>query len=158
MGSKLEAAELLDSNHYCVISTASLAGVPWSTPLFYAFDSHCRLFWISATTCRHSQFLEENPCASAVIYEPPSVSCEASALYLSGSVKICEGGMLDYGLEVYMRRTMLGISGRAIDYQGESPCRMYCLTPEEAFSLQEPEWEDNLLLDRRVAITLPLPG
>ena len=158
MGSKLEAAELLEGNHYCVLSTASAAGEPWSTPLFYAFDSHCRLFWISATNCRHSQLLDENPRASVVIYEPPSASCEASALYLSGTVKTCEGGMLDYGLEVYMARTMLGISGKAADYQGESPCRMYCLKPEEAFSLQEPEWKGNLLLDKRVAIALPLPG
>ncbi|WP_281646855.1 pyridoxamine 5'-phosphate oxidase family protein [Parendozoicomonas sp. Alg238-R29] len=155
MGTKLTPEELLKSNHYCVFSTANSRAEPWSTPLFYAFDEHWRLFWISASSGRHSQNLAENPKASAVIYEPPGVSHEVSALYLSGMVSICQGEQLSYALGIYMKRTELGVSGRVEDYQENSPCRIFCLDTDEAFTLHEPEWEDNLLLDKRVAVEIP---
>ncbi len=155
MGTKLTAEELLENHHYCVIATASAEAVPWVTPIFYAYDSDWNLFWISSRTSSHSKLLEQNPHACAVIYQPPSVSQETSALYLSGQVSICRGTVLEEGMHVYFERAGLGVSGKAEDYAGDSPCRLYQLAPEQAFSLQEPEWEENLLLDKRVSIALP---
>ncbi|WP_461534908.1 pyridoxamine 5'-phosphate oxidase family protein [Spongorhabdus nitratireducens] len=155
MDTRLSPAELLETNHYCVLATANSEGEPWNTPLFYAFDHNWQLYWISSTDCHHSRLLAENPKASAVIYEPPGVSHETSALYLSGTAAICEGAEIEQALEFYLQRTGLGISRNADDYQGDSPCRFWKLSPEKAWTLQEPEWQDNLLLDRRTAVDIP---
>ena len=155
MGTRQTPAELLEQNHYCVLSTSDQQGNPWSTPLFYTYDDRWQLYWISALNSHHSRLLAENPKAATVIYQPPGVAQETSALFLSGSVAVCSGDGVELALKLYAKRTGLGVSGRPEDYMGESLCRIFCLETKQAFTLQEPEWEDNLLLDKRVEVTIP---
>ncbi|CAM3580473.1 pyridoxamine 5'-phosphate oxidase family protein [Parendozoicomonas haliclonae] len=156
MATRLTPAQLLEQNHYCVLSTCDRFGTPWSTPLFYTYDDHWQVYWISALSSRHSRLIAENPQGSVVIYQPPGVSAEASALFLSGPVSVCTPDEVERGLELYFERTGLGVSGRAADYLGESLCRIYRMETWTAYTLGEPEWEGNLLLDKRVEV--PVPG
>ncbi len=155
MGTRLTPAELLEQNHYCVLSTCDKQGNPWSTPLFYTYDESWQLYWISALSSHHSRLLKDNPRASTVIYQPPGVSHETSALYLSGSVSSCSEAEVEQALAFYMKRTGLGVSGRPSDYLDDSVCRIYRFKTLQAFSLEEPEWDDNLLLDKRVEVAVP---
>ena len=155
MSTKLTPKELLEEHHYCVISMATKDASPWLTPVFYAYDAAWNLYWISSKNSYHSRIFLENSKACAVIYRPPSVAQEVSALYLTGQVIICQDEVLKQAMPIYFERAGLGVSGKADDYCGDNPCRLYRLKPEQAFSLMEPEWDENLLLDKRGIVELP---
>ncbi|MCL6270203.1 pyridoxamine 5'-phosphate oxidase family protein [Sansalvadorimonas sp. 2012CJ34-2] len=153
--SKMTPEELLENHYYAVLATASPEAVPWVTPIFFAYDKDWNLHWISSRSSHHSKLLSENPKACVVIYQTPGVSQETSALYISGTVSICTGAVLEEAAHLYFERAGLGVSGKAEDYSGDSPCRLYRLVPDKAHTLQEPEWEENLLLDKRNPVSLP---
>ena len=155
MSNKASAAELLASNPYCVLSTCK-DNAPWITPLLYAYDNHWNLYWISAIKSRHSEYLVENPRAVAIVYNQPDYGQKASALYIEGRVEVCETPeAVQAALVSYQERTESGFSHKPDDYLQESPCRFYRLTPETAQTLGESQWDENLLIDRRVFISLP---
>ena len=155
MSNRTSAAELLRENPYCVLSTCH-ANTPWITPLLYAYDEHWNLYWISSVKSRHSEFLSNNPKAVAIVYQEPGYGRETSALYIEGTVEVCDdASSVMAALEQYSVRTESGFSNSPEDYLLDSPCRFYKLTTSKAQSLGEAWWDNNLLIDRRVEVAIP---
>ena len=155
MSTKTSVSELLLNNPYCVLATCH-ANSPWVTPLLYAYDEHWNLYWISAVNSRHSGFLSHNPNAVAIIYQEPDYGRETSALYVEGTVEVCDNFFsVASALEYYSKRTESGFSRAPEDYLSCSPCRFYKLTTSKAQTLGEAQWDNNLFIDRRVEIALP---
>ncbi|AMO54444.1 hypothetical protein GZ77_23050 [Endozoicomonas montiporae] len=155
MSNKTSASELLRENPYCVLSTCH-ANSPWITPLLYAYDEHWNLYWISSIKSHHSEFLSKNPNAVAIVYQEPDYGRETSALYIEGTVEICnDASSVMTALKHYSVRTESGFSNAPEDYLLDSPCRFYKLTTHKAQSLGEAQWDNNLLIDRRVEVEIP---
>ncbi len=78
------ALEVLQNNTYCVLSTATLSGQPWVTPVRFQPDNEGSLYWTSARNARHSELVEANRAVSAVVIDLRFIASVSSAVYCSG--------------------------------------------------------------------------
>ena len=81
-----QARRIIADNIYLTLATASLDGTPWISPLFFAYDSDHRLYWVSAKDSRHSDLLRHNPRAAITIFDSHAPEGEGDGVYLEVSV------------------------------------------------------------------------
>ena len=81
-----KARHIMANIHYCTLSTFSAAGLPWVSPVFFAYDANWHLYWSSTTAAQHSQNLYHNQGRAAIaIYDSSVSEGSGKGLYLSGS-------------------------------------------------------------------------
>ena len=155
-----EAAIILANQKYCTISVCSLDAKPWITPVFYATDEKLNLFWLSENSAKHSSLLETNSLASLVIYDSNASMGAGNALYMSGKVCISPESLTDNALSLL--REKVGSSSEFSDrytredVSGESPWRLYALTPSQAWCLDRSSNVRGWPVVRRVELNLEL--
>ena len=79
-----EAHQILESNLYITLSTASLEGTPWVSPVYFAYDGDLNIYWCSDVDSRHSNYIVENPQVAAVIFDSSVPEGTGTGLYLFG--------------------------------------------------------------------------
>ena len=154
-----EALEILNSQMYCVLSTASLQGEPWISPVFFAFDEKINLFWVSEECSRHSTLVKQNPRLSCVVFNSSATPGEGNAVYFSGGVKIVAEDQLQKPLKLLKARATK--SGPFSKYEisdmiAESPWRLYQLTPVNAWILKDKAEVRGWEVDRKQELDLSL--
>jgi nitroimidazol reductase NimA-like FMN-containing flavoprotein (pyridoxamine 5'-phosphate oxidase superfamily) len=136
------ALALLEANTYLTLATADADGVPWATPVWFAFDAPARrLLWVSAPGARHSQNLAARPLGCAVVFDSTVAPRDAAAVYVSG-----RAGERDTAeIAAYSARSVaLGLAAwTPEDVAGAARMRLYGLDVEEAWVLDQG-------IDRRV--------
>jgi hypothetical protein len=138
------ALALLEANTYQTLATADAEGVPWATPVWFAFDAAARrLLWVSAPETRHSRNVAVRPLACAVVFDSRVLPQDAAAVYVAG-----RAGERDAAeIAAYSARSVaLGLSPWGVgDVSGDARMRLYGLDVEEAWVLDEG-------IDRRVPV------
>lgn len=79
-----ELAEILFSQSYAALGTASNEGIPWVSPVVYTFNRKIELVWASALDCRHSENLRTNGSLSFCIYDSAQPQNSPQGVYGEG--------------------------------------------------------------------------
>jgi hypothetical protein len=145
---------IIANNVYCSLSTCSSDGIPWVSPLFFAFDDRLNIYWSSAITSRHSQNLYSNGGRGAIsIFEPTFLEGSPEGLFLAGIASELDGEEAEFGFQLLKARARKPINRTVADYLNDSPRRMYRFQPQEAWITGERIAVGNQLVDTKVSVS-----
>jgi hypothetical protein len=99
------ARALLDANRYAVLATASAAGEPWASPVYFVSRGFGTVLWLSRPSSRHSVLLAENPRIAVTVFDSTVGMGGATAFYGQGSAALCPEDELDAELAVFSARS-----------------------------------------------------
>ena len=150
-----QAHRILSSSLYSSLSTCSSDGIPWNSPLFFAFDAQFNIYWSSAITSRHSQNLDRNAGRAAIsIYATTNSQGAVEGFYGSGVAAEVDRTCAEVALPYLQARAKNLMQRTVDDYWGDSPRRIYRLELEEAWLTGERVESANQLVDTKVSLDL----
>jgi nitroimidazol reductase NimA-like FMN-containing flavoprotein (pyridoxamine 5'-phosphate oxidase superfamily) len=122
----------LATNRFCTLATCSADGLPWASPLLYGYDSALQIYWSSAISARHSEYIAYNHGRSAVtIYDSHAQPGNINGLFLFGHTSLVSDTEVGQAMEYLFARMPSRPDRTARDYLGESPRRFYQFQPTE---------------------------
>lgn len=151
-----KAKQIIAENIYMTLSTASLNGEPWVSPVFFAYDDQYNLYWVSNKEARHSVTLVENPRVAVVMFNSQAPEGKGDGVYFSCSVStLTDSEEITKAIDLYNARASQK------DFQVPSPdlvtgvaaWRLYKATPLKIFTLTEGTEVSGQYVDERVDIT-----
>lgn len=155
-GQQMEAIALFENiiaeQIYCTLSTCSLEGMPWGSPLLFVYDAAFNIYWSSAIAAQHSQNIYQNAGKSALtIYDAAKIK----GIYLSGiTTELTEQIPLETVLKLFDHRAKRSTPRKAIDYLEPSPRRMYKFSIKSAWITGDRLLFQEQLIDTKTAISL----
>jgi uncharacterized protein YhbP (UPF0306 family) len=150
-----KAQQLLSDIIFCAVSTCSPDGIPWMSPVFFAFDKQINLYWSSAVTARHTQNIYNNTGKAAIAVYPSDRGEGCSeGVYLSGVVAELVSEEVPAAMLLLGKRAGSPIERIPSDYLGESPRRIFRFQPEEAWITGQRLQVGNQLVDTKMVIDL----
>jgi hypothetical protein len=150
-----QARSIISNNIYCTLSTCSVDGIPWVSPLLFAFDDRISIYWSSAIASQHSQNLYSNYGRAAIaIFNTAFAEGSPEGVYLSGVASELEGNDTEFGVQLLKARARKPNFRTASDYLHDSPRRMYRFEPKQAWLTGERISVGNQLVDTRVCLSL----
>lgn len=157
MKNAAKAKRIIERNIYMVISSASRAGVPWITPVFFAPDERGDLYWVSYRGAKHSHLIRRNPRVAIVIFDSTAPEGTATAAYF-------EARAIELSHERDIRRGMAALGKRVTidkyrvkspaDVMGAKSWRMYRATPRAAYVLGTGTIIGGQHADRKASVRL----
>jgi nitroimidazol reductase NimA-like FMN-containing flavoprotein (pyridoxamine 5'-phosphate oxidase superfamily) len=124
-----------------VLATVSPEGQPWSTPVFFAYDASYNFYWYSRNDTRHSENIAKHKQVSAVVFGVNNQD-EGYGVYLEGVAGEVAEEELGKVMEVYAAKAGTNEEEKRQlmtkeDFLGESPIRMYAITPKKMYVSNE---------------------
>lgn len=102
---KEKAKQIIESNIYMTLATASKSGQPWISPVFFVYDDSYNLYWISNKESRHSNLVRDNNKVAIVIFDSSAVEGEADAVYLEAEAEeMSDENEIAAAVEIWNRR------------------------------------------------------
>lgn len=78
---------LIKTNIYRTTGSVGSDGVPWVTPLYYAYDEQLNLYWISPKDSWHSKNIQHNSNTSFTCFDSHAPKWTGNAAYMTLTVK-----------------------------------------------------------------------
>lgn len=150
------AHALLDANAYATLATVDAAGMPWASPVYFAYDAGARrLLWLSRPDARHSRNIAVRAEVSAVVFDSTVAIGTAQALYLAAQARELAGDEMAAGVATYSARSVAhGVRAWSVDdVSGATDLRLYGADVVEA-SVLDPGGPDGRGSDRRLDVML----
>jgi uncharacterized protein YhbP (UPF0306 family) len=153
------AKQIIASNSYLTIATATNEGNPWITPVFYACDTNYHFYWYSRKETKHTTLIRENNRVALVIFNPNASDVEAKGVYIQAIAAEVPEDQLPLVLPVYFRKAQREdtqerrlLIAQTKDFTGESPLRMYRAIPQKVYlSGKSKKWRGKWL-DSRIEV------
>jgi uncharacterized protein YhbP (UPF0306 family) len=146
---------ILHQNRFCTLATTAPDGMPWASPLLFAYDRHLTLYWSSAITAQHSQnLITPQGQAAIVIYDSTATTGNVAGLYFTGVAREVPTTQVDRAMQLLFDRLEHRPQRTATDYLGDSPRRMYQFSPQAAWITGERIAIGNQLVDTKVKLNL----
>lgn len=150
-----KAGRLFDLVTYCSLSTCSVEGQPWVSPVFFAFDAALNIYWSSAIASRHSQNLYVNQGQAAItLYKSRKSEGPTDGLYLAGTATELDHLGVEQAFPLLEKRAGSPIPRSQADYLGESARRMYRFFPQQVWCTGERLIHGNQLMDTKISIDI----
>lgn len=147
------ALEVLRNNTYCVLSTATLSGEPWATPVRFQCDTIGNLYWTSARDAKHSGLVAENNRVSAVVIDLRFIDTVSSAVYFSGIAR--EIPYQELPELIHWRYPEGNRTLKDFDLATQHRS-VYQLRTEHMWCLASPEIINDVATDKRIEIDLQI--
>jgi nitroimidazol reductase NimA-like FMN-containing flavoprotein (pyridoxamine 5'-phosphate oxidase superfamily) len=153
-----KAREIIEKNIYMTIATASSDGLPWISPVFFAYDAAYNLYWTSDRNSRHSTLIRGNPRIAIAIFDSSAVEGDGTGVYIEArAMELVEPKEIAQAISVLGSRIQdeeFKINGPEA-VTGDVAWRIYMATPEEVSTLTEGVYINGQYVDRRISIDLP---
>lgn len=151
------AEEILSRICYATLATATQTGVPWSSPVYTAFDSQWHFFWISSYEARHSQNIRENSQIACVIYDSTAPEGTGTGIYIQARAgELVEEVEVAHGLHCLWARA--GEAPPPVSYAlGASPLRIYRAVPDTIWTNTKRK-VNGVDIDKRIELHPTLPN
>jgi len=147
--------EVFRRNMFCVIATASPAGDPWLSPVFFNYSPEYTLVWESALEALHSQNIRVNP-RIAIFIKDTTTQAPGIDVYMEAIAQEVPAGRLSEALYTWETGPH-GHSDRSRrelkDYDASKPLRLYEANIQHLYVLSETEVA-GYRVDARVEIDL----
>ena len=149
------AWQILETTRYCTLSTCSLDGVPWVSPVFFCHQG-LTLYWSSAIASRHSQNLYQNEGRVAIaLFNSQVQEGTAKGLYFAGTAaEVPPEQVRARMLLLFQKAGGTPPNRTEADYLGASPRRMYGFQPTEAWVTGERLPVGRQLVDTKIQLNL----
>ena len=98
------ARAVIDANLYLTLGTVDEAGLPWTTPVYFAPAGDRELHWMSAVESRHSRHIAVRPQVSLVVFDSSVTPGHGRAVYGVGEARELADHEIDVALQTYPRR------------------------------------------------------
>jgi nitroimidazol reductase NimA-like FMN-containing flavoprotein (pyridoxamine 5'-phosphate oxidase superfamily) len=122
-----DVREVLRRNPFCVIATASPAGEPWLSPVFFNYSPDLTFVWESARDALHSQNIAANPRIGIFVKDTASPG-PARDVYIEATAREVPQALLARALYTWQVGPH-GHSDRSqrevTDYAPGKPLRLY---------------------------------
>lgn len=129
-----KAQRIIASNIYCTLSTCSVDGIPWASPVFFAYDDNLNIYWSSAVTSNHSQNIYQNNGRLAVaIFNSSVLEGTGEGLYFYGTASELGSERTPQVMQLLLHRTGKQLIRTPEDYLDDSPRRIYQFQPQSAW-------------------------
>ncbi|MFQ4136594.1 pyridoxamine 5'-phosphate oxidase family protein [Nodosilinea sp. PGN35] len=150
------ARHLLDATIYCTLSTCSPEGLPWASPVFFAYAPDWTLYWASAVAAQHSQNLLANRGRGAIaIYSTQPDEGKGQGLYLAGTAAEVSADDVAGVIPLLAQRSRQGHRRTPADYLPPSPRRLYQFTPQAVWMTgARLALSDRILVDTKIQLDL----
>ncbi len=151
-----QARQILAGTIYCSLSTCSPDGLPWASPVFFAYDSAWRLYWASAIAAQHSQNLKANGGRAAIaVYSTQPDEGQGQGLYLTGTAAVVEPEYVAPIIPLLTGRSGQGHQRTPADYLAPSLRRLYRFTPQQVWMTGERlALSETILIDTKIQLDL----
>lgn len=147
------AHRIIESIHYCALSTCSPDGFPWSSPVLFVYDKDWNIYWSSAIASTHSQNLYGNGGRAAIaIYDTRLDQGSVKGLYFTGTASELNPAQVESIMKQLFDRAGTSPNRTAQDYLGDSPRRFYCFQPQEIWVTGERLAIGNQLVDTKIRL------
>ncbi|MEU9877892.1 pyridoxamine 5'-phosphate oxidase family protein [Streptomyces phaeochromogenes] len=147
-GSPAEVArDIVDANRYMVLATADQAGMPWSSPVYFAHRGYREFFWVSSPQATHSRNIAVRPQVGIVVFDSSVAIGTGQGVYMSAAAAVDTADAED-ALAVFSRRSVTH-GGRVWtaddiqDAQGVSGLALYRAVADEHSMLAKDEQPDH---------------
>ena len=148
------ASELIITNKYMTVATASVEGKPWVAPLAFAYDASCRFFWVSHRNSLHSRLIEQNHEVAIVIFDSSVPEGGAEGIYFDAVAGALDDvGEIEEALLLVNGRRETAAFGFAVPEQvsGQAVKRLYRATPRAVSRL-----DDDYVEGERINVRRPI--
>lgn len=152
-----EAKDIISSNIYMTVATASLEGDPWISPVFFAYDDTYNLYWVSDKNSRHSELIRENDRVAIVVFDSSAPEGEGDGVYV-------EAQAVELNDTQEVKKAMMIFGNRATqdefkiwkieEVTENGVWRIYKAIPKKVSKLKEGEYVNGQYVDRRIEIDL----
>jgi uncharacterized protein YhbP (UPF0306 family) len=152
-----KAHRIIASNIYCTLSTCSVDGIPWASPVFFAYDDNLNIYWSSAIASNHSQNIYHNNGRLAVaIFNSSVLEGTGEGLYFYGTASELGAERTPEVMQLLLHRTGKQLIRTPEDYLNESPRRIYQFQPQSAWVTGDrlPVGNPNRLVDTKIQINV----
>ena len=153
-----KARYIIENNLYCVLSTCSSDGLPWVSPVFFAYEYNqgYNIYWCSAVEAKHSQNLYHNHGRVAItIFDSSVPEGTGGGLYFYGLASELDVAQIEKVVKLMANRAGKEIKRTTKDYLNDSPRRLYHFHPQEAWITGERLPVGNQLVDTKIQISWP---
>jgi uncharacterized protein YhbP (UPF0306 family) len=134
MGDAEIAKHLIESNEYMTLATADASGKPWVSTVFFTYDKHFNLYWVSAKDAQHSRNVKVRPQVGIVIFGPVPMADGLDGVYFDAEVAELEAeDELEEAITVLHTRPQVSkftVHTRA-DVSSPAAWRIYRAAPQE---------------------------
>lgn len=155
MNKNLERAkEIISQNKFMTISTASLGGRPWVSPVFFVPDDKYNLYWVSNKEAKHSKLIAKNPQVAIVIFDS-SVSDGSYGVYFEAeAAEISEEADIKNAIKVYSSRPQKDefMIKSMRDVVGGAVWRIYRALPKKTYVLGDGQYINGQYVDVRTEV------
>lgn len=150
------AQNILSHICYATLATATKTGIPWSCPVYVAFDKNFNFYWLSSRQTRHSQNIRENGQIAFVVYDSTVPEGTGKAVYIEATAcELTQEEEIAYGLDHIFERA--GENPPPVNEAwGDSPLRVYQAKAHAAW-INVGDSVNGKYVDTRVAVALSNP-
>lgn len=136
-----QAHAILSANRYAVLGTATPAGEPWVSPVYFVNAGLDALLWLSRPSARHSELIALNPRTAVTVFDSSVPMGGATAFYALATAGLCPDDELATQLELFSTRSVaVGFPAwRPEQVTGEAALRLYRADITEAWLLPATE-------------------
>ena len=79
------AQEIVRKLIYITVSTATSAGEPWNSPVYFAYDERGNFYWTSSPLAQHSRNIDQNGKAFLAIYDSTAAAGSGEGVYVAAT-------------------------------------------------------------------------
>lgn len=128
------AVKIIKRILYITIATSNKLGVPWNTPVYYAFNKDYNFYWISWRKNQHSKNIKENNQIFIVIYDSTALEGQGHGVYIQAKAyEISDNKEVAYALKHLDGRINKLGRHKISQFQGNKPRRIYKAIPEKVW-------------------------
>ncbi|QFS49672.1 pyridoxamine 5'-phosphate oxidase family protein [Nostoc sphaeroides] len=150
------ARDIIANNLYCTLSTCSVDGFPWASPVFFAYDDSFNIYWSSAIAAQHSQNIYSNHGRVTIaIFYSKLTEGSSEGLYFKGFAFELSQDHVEKAFNLLSLRAKKPIPRTAADYLDNSPRRIYQFQPQQVWITGSRLPVGNQLVDTKIQINLP---
>jgi len=149
--------QIIADNIYMTLATASSDGKPWISPVFFAYDEHYNLFWVSSKDSLHSKLIRKNPHAAIVIFDSRALEGNGDGVYFEVEVfELSDTVEIERAMQILGQRvTVDEFRVKQIkEVTGSAVWRIYKAVPKIISKLVEGEYINGQYVDKRIQINL----
>lgn len=148
-----KAKEIIASIKYITIATASKDGMPWNSPVYFAFDEKYNFYWASDSESRHSQNIYSNNKIAIIIYDSSVPAGQGKGVYFEAKAyEIIDRKEQEKAYMLLAKRDN-GYPWTLEELQGSNRPRLYKAITEKAWINVDGEI-NGLFIDKRTEIKL----
>lgn len=152
-----KAKKIISENIYMTIATATKDGMPWISPVFFAYDGSYNLFWVSNKDSLHSKLVRGNPQVAIVVFDSRVPEGKGDAVYFEATVQELEDEK-EIGLAIEVLGKRVAQDEFRVKKLSEvtkaGVWRIYKATPIKISKLTKGEYTNGQYVDKRVEISL----